>query len=162
LLGLLGVVTSAARPPTPIMAMPVLEEVIQQLEAEPVEVDEEMTGLSFAERRTRRLKGRPSPMPYNWVDKGNGVFLKLTYSAMATGKDWRYPTVETTEATMKRPEPQPLFGIGESYTFSKQPTELLITPPLSKQEKKEKRAAAAEEKKRLDLRSCTSVDDAIT
>ena len=58
--------------------LPVLEDFIEQLEAEPID---DGPALTMAEKRRRRLDGRPPPLPYNWVEKSAGVFVKLGYSA---------------------------------------------------------------------------------
>ena len=71
----------------------------EELEAEPIHeaADGDEAALSVAEKRLRRLKGRPPPLPYNWKDNGNGVYVKLGYSATALGKDWRQPDLELKE-----------------------------------------------------------------
>jgi hypothetical protein len=125
--------------------IPVLEDFIEQLEAEPID---DGPVLTLAEKRRRRLGGRPPPLPYNWVEKSAGVFVKLGYSATAVGKDWRQPDMQTKEASTERPEPPALFGVGEGATFNHKPTELLNPPKPSKEAQKAKAAATKAEKAR--------------
>lgn len=144
-----------------------MPDVVEELEAEPIHeaAAGDETALSVAEKRLRRLKGRPPPLPYNWKDNGNGVYVKLGYSATALGKDWRQPDLELKEASTERPEPQALFGVGECHHFSHKPTELLNPPKqkLTKEERQAKVKATKEEKARyeaLEPRARKEEDDA--